>query len=66
MATRSLSGKHYATLALVYTTISILKYGVQPKQEDSYYLALLKKSVLAQFELYFDFKMTKKQKELML
>ncbi|CAF4957783.1 unnamed protein product, partial [Rotaria socialis] len=65
-ATRSLSGKHYATLALAYTTINILRFGLKPKKEDSKYLALLKKSVLFQFELYFDIKMTKTQKDLML
>jgi uncharacterized membrane protein (DUF2068 family) len=66
MATRSLSGKHYATLALAYTTINIIRFGLQPKTNDSSYLALLKKSVLAQFELYFNIKMTKTQKELMI
>ncbi len=66
LATRGLSGKHYATLALAYTTINILRYGLKPKEQDSRYLSLLKKSVLAQFELYFDLKMTKTQKELML
>ncbi len=66
LATRSLSGKHYVTLALAYTTINILKFGLQPKQDDSPYLIILKKSVRAQFELYFDVKMTKTQKELML
>ncbi|CAF3985596.1 unnamed protein product [Rotaria sp. Silwood1] len=66
MATRSLSGKHYATLALAYTTINIIRFGLQSKENDSPYLALLKKSILAQFELYFDIKMTKTQKELMI
>ena len=66
LATRSLSGKHYATLALAYTTISILRVGLKPKENDSSILALLKSSVLAQFEFYFDIKMTKEQKELML
>ena len=65
LATRSLSGKHYATLALAYTTINILRFGLKPKPHDSRCLALLKKSVLAQFELYFDIKMTKQQKQLM-
>ncbi|CAF1675365.1 unnamed protein product [Rotaria magnacalcarata] len=31
-ATRSLSGKHYATLALAYTTINILRFGLKPKK----------------------------------
>ena len=66
LATQSLSGKHYTTLALAYTTINILRYGLKPKQSDSQLLALFKKSILAQFELYFDIKMTKKQKEFML
>jgi hypothetical protein len=66
LATRSLSGKHYITLALAYTTINILKFGLKPNENDSPYLAILKKSVRAQFELYFDIKMTKTQKELML
>ncbi|CAF1146292.1 unnamed protein product [Rotaria magnacalcarata] len=66
LATRSLSGKHYATLALAYTTISILRVGLKPKEDDSSILALFKKSILAQFEFYFDIKMTKTQKELLL
>jgi hypothetical protein len=65
-ATRGLSGKHYATLALAYTTINILKFGLKPKEQDSQCLVLLKKSILSQIELYFDLKMTKTQKELML
>jgi hypothetical protein len=65
-ATRSLSGKHYATLALAYTTINILRFGLKPKENDSPYLALIKNSIRAQFDLYFDIKMTKTQKELML
>jgi hypothetical protein len=65
LATRSLSGKHYATLALAYTTINILRFRLKPKSHDSRCLALLKKSVFAQFELYFDMKMTKPQKQLM-
>ena len=66
LATRSLSAKHYPTLSLVYRTINILRYGLKPKENDSPYLVLFKKSLLAQFELYFDLKMTKQQKELML
>ncbi|CAF0917002.1 unnamed protein product [Adineta steineri] len=65
-ATSSLSGKHYPTLSLAYTTINILRSGLKPRREDSKYLVLLKKSILAQFEYYFDFKMSKIQKELML
>ncbi|CAF5187910.1 unnamed protein product, partial [Rotaria magnacalcarata] len=65
-ATRSLSGKHYATLALAYTTINILRNGLKPKANDSYFLVFLKKSLLSQFDLYFDVKMNKTQKELML
>ena len=42
-ATRGLSGKHYATLALAYTTINILRFGLKPKEQDSPCLALLKK-----------------------
>ncbi|CAF0843376.1 unnamed protein product [Rotaria sordida] len=66
MATRSLAGKHYVTLALAYTTINIIRFGLQSKENDSSYLALLKKSILAQSELHFDIEMTKIQKELMI
>lgn len=66
LATRTLSGKLYPTLALVHTTMNILRYGLREKDTDSHSLALLKKSLLAQFELYLDLKMTNKQKELML
>src|SRR5438132_14415673 len=44
-AVRSLSGQYYTTLALAYTTINILRYGLRPKQEDSQHVALFKKSV---------------------
>ena len=66
LATRTLSGKHYPTLALVHTTTDILRYGLRQKDTDSLPLALFKKSLLAQFELYLDLQMTSKQKELIL
>ena len=66
LATRALSGKHYATLSLAYTTINILRFGLKPKYHDSIYVVLMKKSILARFELYFDMKMTKQKKDLML
>ena len=59
LATRALSGKHYATLSLAYTTINILRFGLKPKDHDSIYVVLMKKSILGQFELYFDMKMAK-------
>ena len=62
----ALSGKHYDTLSLAYTTIDILRFGLKLKDHDSIYILLMKKSNLAQFELYFDMKMTKQQKDLML
>lgn len=65
-ATRLLCAKQYPTLSLVYTTINILRYGLKPKENDDLHLVVFKKSLLAQFELYFDHKMTKQQKELML
>jgi hypothetical protein len=66
LATRTLSGKHYPTLALVHTTMDILRYGLRQKDTDSLPLTLFKKSLLAQFELYLDLQMTSKQKELIL
>ena len=65
-ATRTLSAKNYPTLAMAYTTINILRFGLKPKQQDSQYVTLLKKSLLAQIEFYFDFKMNNAQKEIML
>lgn len=66
LATRSLCAKQYPTLSLVYTTINILRYGLKPKENDPPHLIIFKKSLLSQVELYFDLKMTKQQKELML
>ena len=61
LATRALSGKHCVTQDLVHTTIGILRYGLEPKSQDGPYLTILKTSVLAQFELYFDLMMSQKQ-----
>ncbi|CAF1488902.1 unnamed protein product [Adineta ricciae] len=66
LATSALSGKHYPTLSLAYTTISILRLGLKPNRDDSRCLILLKKSIQAQFEYYFDYQLSKQQKELML
>ncbi|CAF1616242.1 unnamed protein product, partial [Adineta ricciae] len=41
LATSALSGKHYPTLSLAYTTISILRLGLKPSRDDSKCLILL-------------------------
>ena len=66
LATRSLCAQQYPTLSLVYTTMKILRYGLNSAEKDGPYMALFKKSLLKEFELYFDQKLTKEQKEMML
>ena len=65
LATRSLCAQQYPTLSLVNTTIQILRYGLSSTEKDSPYIVLFKRSLLKEFELYFDQKTTKQQKAMM-
>lgn len=66
LATRVLSAKKYPTLALAYTTINILRRGLEEFEDDDKLVAVLKKSLLVQFKYYFDSTMSDQQKELMI